>query len=52
MIPPEEQRRAVDTALAAITPAALRIPEAVLKLLPPCPPGYPRPASRFQREPA
>ena len=47
MIPPEEQRRAVDATLATITPEALRIPEAVLKLLPPRPPGYPRTRESF-----
>jgi hypothetical protein len=47
MIAPEEQRRALDATLATITPEALRIPEAVLKLLPPRPPGYPRTRESF-----
>ncbi len=47
MIPPEEQRRALDATLATIAPEALRIPETVLKVLPPRPPGYPRTRESF-----
>jgi len=37
-----EQRRALTAVLATLTPAALALPEPVLSLLPPRPPGYPR----------
>jgi Met-zincin/Domain of unknown function (DUF5117) len=47
MIPAEEQRRALDAVLATLSPEALRIPEAVLKLLPPRPPEFPRTPESF-----
>jgi len=37
-----EQRRALAAVLATITPEALALPEALLALIPPRPPGYPR----------
>ncbi len=47
MIAPAEQRRALDAVLSTISPQALRIPETVLKLLAPRPPGFPRTPESF-----
>jgi Met-zincin/Domain of unknown function (DUF5117) len=47
MIPAQEQLRALDAVLETLSPQALRIPEAVLKLLPPRPPEYPRTRESF-----
>ena len=47
MIPPEEQWRALDATLATLGPDALRIPETVLTLLAPRPPGFPRTRESF-----
>jgi hypothetical protein len=40
IVPPAEQRRALDAILKTIEPAALAVPERILKLLPPHPPGF------------
>ena len=48
MVPPDEQWRALDAMLATIRPDALRIPEKVLELLPPRPPGFPRTRESFR----
>jgi hypothetical protein len=40
IVPADEQRRALDAVLKTIDPAALAVPENILKLLPPHPPGY------------
>jgi hypothetical protein len=40
VIAPAEQRRALTVALDAIQPAELTVPERVLKLIPPAPPGF------------
>lgn len=40
ILPPSEQRRALDLVLSALTPEALAIPERILELLPPPPYGY------------
>jgi hypothetical protein len=40
IIPAEEQRRALRLVLANLQPAALRIPERVVRLIPPVPSGY------------
>lgn len=42
-----EQRRALKTVLQTIDPSTLTIPENVLKLIPPRPPGYPRTPETF-----
>lgn len=47
MVPPEEQWRALDATLATLDPDVLRIPENVLKLLAPRPPGFPRTRESF-----
>ncbi len=40
MVPAAEQRRALDAILKTIEPAALTVPERILKLLPPHPPEF------------
>ena len=40
IVPAAEQRRALDAVLKALDPAALMLPERILKLLPPHPPGF------------
>jgi hypothetical protein len=40
IVPADEQRRALDAVLKTIDPPALAVPENILKLLPPHPPGY------------
>ncbi len=42
LVPANEQRRALDALLSTIAPAALSLPESVLKLIPPHPAGYER----------
>jgi hypothetical protein len=40
IVPAAEQRRALDAILKTIEPAALTVPERILRLLPPHPPGF------------
>lgn len=40
IVPPEEQRRALDALLETINPEALALDERILNLIPPRPPGY------------
>jgi hypothetical protein len=40
IVPAAEQRRAVDALMTTLDPAALTLPESILKLLPPHPPTY------------
>jgi Met-zincin/Domain of unknown function (DUF5117) len=40
IVPAAEQRRALDAVLKTLDPAALMLPERILKLLPPHPPGF------------
>jgi hypothetical protein len=42
MVPPAEQDKALKAVLATLDPAALTLPENILELIPPRPPGYPR----------
>lgn len=42
MVPGDDQRRGIAAVLATIAPAALTLPEPLLRLLPPRPPEYPR----------
>jgi hypothetical protein len=49
-VPAAEQTRALGSVLATITPAALAIPTAVLRTLPPRPTGYPSHRELFDRE--
>jgi hypothetical protein len=41
-VAPAEQRRALAAVLATLTPQALALPEPLLAMIPPRPPGYPR----------
>ncbi|HEV2349982.1 MAG TPA: zinc-dependent metalloprotease [Terriglobia bacterium] len=47
MIPPQEERRALDALLSTIKPDALVLPQRVLDLIPPPPEGYPRTRETF-----
>jgi hypothetical protein len=40
IVPAAEQRRALDALMGTLDPAALTVPESILKLLPPHPPSY------------
>jgi hypothetical protein len=42
MVPAAEQERALQAVLATLDPATLTLPENILQLIPPRPPGYPR----------
>ncbi len=48
IISPEEQRRALSAVLNTLKPQALALPESVLRLIPPRPPGYPRTREDFR----
>jgi len=44
-----EQKRALDAVLATLTPAALALPNSLLKMIPPRPPGFPPNRELFSR---
>jgi hypothetical protein len=48
IVSPEEQRRALNAVLNTLKPQALALPESVLRLIPPRPPGYPRTREDFR----
>jgi hypothetical protein len=48
IIAPEEQRRALGAALDTLRPENLALPESLLRLIPPRPPGYPRTREDFK----
>src|SRR5204862_6457736 len=48
IIPADEQRRALAAVLETIQPEALALPESLLRLIPPRPPGYPRTREDFR----
>ena len=48
IVSPEEQRRALAAVLETIKPEALAVPEALLRLIPPRPAGYPRGRENFR----
>jgi hypothetical protein len=48
IISPEEQRRALTAVLDTLKPENLALPESVLRLIPPRPPGYPRTREDFR----
>jgi len=48
IIAPEEQRRALAAVLVTLKPEALALPESVLRLIPPRPPGYSRTREDFR----
>jgi len=48
IVPPKEQLRALDAVLATVTPAALVLPDSIVKLIPPKPLGYGRGRENFR----
>ena len=48
IISPEEQRRALAAVLGTLKPEALALPESLLRLIPPRPPGYTRTREDFR----
>ena len=48
IVAPEDQRRALAAVLATLEPEALALPEPLLRLIPPRPPGYPRTREDFR----
>lgn len=48
IVPPEEQRRALSAVLDTLKPESLALPESLLRLIPPRPPGYPRTRENFR----
>jgi Met-zincin/Domain of unknown function (DUF5117) len=48
IIAPEEQRRALTAVLDTLKPETLALPESLLRLIPPRPPGYPRTREDFR----
>src|SRR5213593_911460 len=48
IVAPEEQRRALTAVLDTLKPEALALPESLLRLIPPRPPGYPRTREDFR----
>jgi len=48
IISPEEQRRALAAVLGTLKPEALALPESLLRLIPPRPPGYQRTREDFR----
>ena len=47
MIDPAEQQKALDALLKTLSPETLTLPESLLRILPPRPPGYPRTRESF-----
>lgn len=50
IVPPEEQRHALNALLQTVSAETLSLPERVLRLLPPHPPGYDRTRESFPSE--
>ena len=50
MVSPQNQRHALASLLKTLDPQVLTLPESLLKLLPPRPPGYPRSRESFPSE--
>ncbi|MDX6527974.1 MAG: hypothetical protein QOH41_264 [Blastocatellia bacterium] len=48
IIAPEDQRRALAAVLNTLKPESLALPESLLRLIPPRPPGYPRTREDFR----
>ncbi len=44
---PAQQKKALDAVLTTLKPETLTLPESILRLLPPVPPGYPRTRESF-----
>ncbi len=47
IVPADQQRKALTAVLRTLTPETLTLPESLLDLLPPTPPGYPRTRESF-----
>ncbi len=47
MVSPADQRKALAALMATISPGTLTLPESLLKIMPPRPPGYPRTQESF-----
>ncbi len=47
IVSPADQRRALAAVLRTLSPATLTLPEPLLRMLPPVPPGYPRTRESF-----
>jgi hypothetical protein len=47
VVDPAEQKKALDAVLKTLSPDTLTLPESILRLLPPVPPGYPRSRESF-----
>jgi hypothetical protein len=48
IVAPDQQRRALASVVATLEPEFLALPESVLRLIPPRPPGYPRTREDFR----
>src|SRR6185436_17974294 len=48
IVPPQEQRRALSAVLETLKPENLTLPESLLRLIPPRPPGYQRNREDFR----
>lgn len=48
IVAPDEQRRALAAVLETLKPESLALPETLLRLIPPRPPGYPRGRENFR----
>jgi hypothetical protein len=47
VLDPAQQKKAIDAVLMTLKPETLTLPESILRLLPPVPPGYPRTRESF-----
>lgn len=47
VVDPKQQKKALQSVLKTLAPETLTLPESILKLLPPVPPGYPRTKESF-----
>jgi hypothetical protein len=50
IVSPADQKKALTAVLQTLTPETLTLPESLLKILPPTPPGYPRTQESFPSE--
>jgi hypothetical protein len=50
IVAPDQQHKALAAVLQTLTPETLTLPESLLKILPPTPPGYPRTQESFPSE--
>ena len=47
VVDPEQQKKALDAVLKTLAPETLTLPQSILSVLPPVPPGYPRTRESF-----